>query len=187
MKKLLLLMGLWTAAFASPSEAEASACGEDYQLVPTNVAVTSEPQRDCVVVDVTGSSRPGCQQMVITITNQCADVLQVPAPTRDFPCVEDYPNQQPVPDEACPVLFVGHTIVIDELAHSEGHHEVDIRLLEQVGPIDIHVEFDVIDQAEDSCSAAPGPGRLTPIDSLVALLGLAGFRRRLGKRARRSL
>jgi hypothetical protein len=188
MKKLFLLMGLLSAAAAAPSDAQASACGDDYHLVPANAVITMEPQRDCVVVDVTGSSQPGCEQIEVTITNECEDVLQVPEPTRDLGCVEDYPAEQPVPGEACPVLYVGYTLAINELADSPGRHKLDVRLLEQAGPIDIHVEFDVVESDDGSgCSASQRPGHLSATDSIAALLGVAALRGRLRKRARRSL
>ncbi|NUO48818.1 MAG: hypothetical protein HOV80_08180 [Polyangiaceae bacterium] len=187
MKKSFFLMGLLGVTLGGSSEAQASSCGEDYELVPSNVEVTTSPQRDCVVVDVKGSSRPGCDQLVITITNQCEDVIQVPEPTRQFGCAENYSSTELI-EGSCPILYVGYTIVVDEPTHSEGHHKVDIRLLEQAGPIDVHIEFDAVDQAEDSCAIAPGVKGVgvSGIGATIALLGLA-LRRRRRKRARRSL
>jgi hypothetical protein len=168
-------------SFAAPRPAGASTCGEDYEYVAENVSITVTPETTCLVTSVEGSNQPGCNQLALTIRNDCDEAFTFVSVPEAHHCESD-------DAESCTSLEPGDTLYVTETKESEGPVTLEATLGQAGGNVEVSASFDVVDQGgSGGCSVGSDRTGDAGLLSWVvgALLVGVGRRRSAGRTASR--
>lgn len=149
LRPLLLVSSFAVLGLAvTAGRARATACGDEYDYVPTNAVVDVQPPTDCIEVKVDGANQPGCDQLELRITNHCGEKLAIdPQPEGSY--CEDAKGQE----HDCSQFVDGDTAALPIATGAEAKYAVHVRVVKGGAPIEVDASFDAVDLAA-SCSVA---------------------------------